>query len=216
MIGIQIGKEQEERKREEEGLNFETTPWWNFVTIMGYADEELRSASLSSLSNCGLNPRRGEARRCIILRVNPIFSSVLSQNSKLLVIAQLHPRSTEHLMSNIHLHNTIQHAFAALMQVQTSHLCMMILSRKSCTHHHHHQRRRQWIIFAVPTETKLGSTTFRFGSEHQRKMSSIDPATEQSRLCESRRSVILLIEDSRVIGVFCWRLIFAFCGRALC
>ena len=106
------------------------------------------------------------------LRVNPIFSSVLSQNSKLLVIAQLHPRSTEHLMSNIHLHNTIQHAFAALMQVQTSHLCMMILSRKSCTHHHH-QRRRQWIIFAVPTETKLGSTTFRFGSEHQRKMSSI-------------------------------------------
>ena len=111
-------------------------------------------------------------------RVNPIFSTVLSQNSKLLVIAQLHPRSTEHLMSNIHLHNTIQHAFAALMQVQTSHLCMMILSRKSCTHHHHHQRRRrQWIIFAVPTETKLGSTTFRFGSEHERKMSSIDPAT---------------------------------------
>ena len=61
MVGIQIGKEQEERKREEEGLNFETTPWWNFITIMGYADEELRSASLSSLSNCGLNPRRGEA-----------------------------------------------------------------------------------------------------------------------------------------------------------
>ena len=28
-------------------------------------------------------------------------------------------------------------------------------------------------IVAVPTETKLGSTTFRFGSEHQRKMSSI-------------------------------------------
>ena len=109
---------------------------------------------------------------CMRERVNPIFSSVLSQNSKLLVIAQLHPRSTEHLMSNIHLHNTIQHAFAALMQVQTSHLCMMILSRTSCTHHHH-QRRRQWIIFAVPTETKLGSTTFRFGSEHQRKMSSI-------------------------------------------
>ena len=105
-------------------------------------------------------------------RVNPIFSSVLSQNSKLLVIAQLHPRSTEHLMSNIHLHNTIQHAFAALMQVQTPHLCMVILSRTSCTHHHH-QRRRQWVIFAVPTETKLGSTTFRFGSEHQRKMSSI-------------------------------------------
>ena len=159
--------------------------------------------------------REGSMHHAERERVNPIFSSVLSQNSKLLVIAQLHPRSTEHLMSNIHLHNTIQHAFAALMQVQTSHLCMMILSRKSCTHHHH-QRRRQWIIFAVPTETKLGSTTFRFGSEHQRKMSSIDPATEQSRLCESRRSVILLIEDSRVIGVFCWRLIFAFCGRALC
>ena len=105
-------------------------------------------------------------------RVNPIFSSVLSQNSKLLVIAQLHPRSTEHLMSNIHLHNTIQHAFAALMQVQTSHLCIAILSRTSCTHHHH-QQRRQWIIVAVPTETKLGSTTFRFGSEHERKMSSI-------------------------------------------
>ena len=110
--------------------------------------------------------------RVICERVNPIFSSVLSQNSKLLVIAQLHPRSTEHLMSNIHLHNTIQHAFAALMQVQTSHLCIVILSRTSCTHHHQ-QRRRQWIIFAVPTETKLGSTTFRFGSEHERKMSSI-------------------------------------------
>ena len=123
-----------------------------------------------------------------IERIITIFSSVLSQNSKLLVIAQLHPRSTEHLMSNIHLHNTIQHAFAALMQVQTPHLCIVILSRTSCTHHHQ-QRRRQWIIFAVPTETKLGSTTFRFGSEHQRKMSSIDPATEQSRLCESRRSV---------------------------
>ena len=87
-------------------------------------------------------------------RVNPIFSTVLSQNSKLLVIAQLHPRSTEHLMSNIHLHNTIQHAFAALMQVQTSHLCIAILSHTSCTHHHQ-QRRRQWIIVAVPTETKL-------------------------------------------------------------
>ena len=106
-------------------------------------------------------------------RVNPIFSSVLSQNSKLLVIAQLHPRSTEHLMSNIHLHNTIQHTFAALMQVQTPHLCIVILSRTSCTHHQQ-QRRRQWIIFAVPTETKLGSTTFRFGSEHERKMSSIE------------------------------------------
>ena len=110
-------------------------------------------------------------------RINPIFSSVLSQNSKLLVIAQLHPRSTEHLMSNIHLHNTIQHAFAALMQVQTPHLCIVILSRTSCTHHQQ-QRRRQWIIFAVPTETKLGSTTFRFGSEHQRKMSSINRVDE--------------------------------------
>ena len=113
-------------------------------------------------------------------RVNPIFSSVLSQNSKLLVIAQLHPRSTEHLMSNIHLHNTIQHAFAALMQVQTSHLCIVILSRTSCTPHQQQQQRRQWIIVAVPTETKLGSTTFRFGSEHERKMSSIDPATEHA------------------------------------
>jgi len=99
-------------------------------------------------------------------RVNPIFSSVLSQNSKLLVIAQLHPRSTEHLMSNMHLHNTIKHAFAALMQVQTPHLCIVVLSRTSCTHHQQ-QQRRQWIIVAVPTETKLGSTTFRFGSEHR-------------------------------------------------
>ena len=41
-----------------------------------------------------------------------IFSTVLSQNSKLLVIAQLHPRSIEHLMSNMHLHNTLQHAFS--------------------------------------------------------------------------------------------------------
>ena len=118
-------------------------------------------------------------------------------------------------MSNIHLHNTIQHAFAALMQVQTSHLCIAILSRTSCTHHHH-QRRRQWIIVAVPTETKLGSTAFRFGSEHQRKMSSIDPATEQRLSCVSWRSLILLMEDSRVIGVSCWRLIFALCGGALC
>ena len=79
-----------------------------------------------------------------------------------------------------------------------------------------HTNNNEWVIVAVPTETKLGSTTFRFGSEHERKMSSIDPATEQSLSCVSRRSVILLMEDSRVIGVFCWRLIFAFCGRALC
>ena len=38
----------------------------------------------------------------------------------------------------------------------------------------------QRLIVAVPSETKLGSTTFRFGSEHQRKMSSIDPATEHA------------------------------------
>ena len=127
---------------------------------------------------------------CAAERVNPIFSSVLSQNSKLLVIAQLHPRSTEHLMSNIHLHNTIQHAFAALMQVQTSHLCMTVLSRTSCTHHHQQRRRRQWIIFAVPTETKLGSTTFRFGSEHQRKMSSIGGLNSTSlNLCRHRPGV---------------------------
>ena len=54
------------------------------------------------------------------------------------------------------------------------------------------------------------------GSEHERKMSSIDPATEQSLSCVSRRSVILLMEDSRVIGVCYWRLIFALCGRAWC
>jgi hypothetical protein len=52
-------------------------------------------------------------------------------------------------------------------------LCIVILSCTSCTHHHQ-QQRRQWIIVAVPTETKLGSTTFRFGSEHERKMSSIE------------------------------------------
>jgi len=45
-------------------------------------------------------------------RINPIFSTVLSQNAKLLVIAQLHPRSTEHPMSNMHLHNTLQHALS--------------------------------------------------------------------------------------------------------
>ena len=129
--------------------------------------------------------RRGRVPLHMRERVNPIFSTVLSQNSKLLVIAQLHPRSTEHLMSNMHLHNTIQHAFAELMQVQTSHLCIVFLSRTSCTQHQQ-QRRRQWIIVAVPTETKLGSTTFRFGSEHERKMSSIDPATEQCRPCVSR------------------------------
>ena len=49
---------------------------------------------------------------CIIERTDPIFSTVLSQNSKLLVIAQLHPRSTEHLMSSIHLRSTLQHAFS--------------------------------------------------------------------------------------------------------
>ena len=121
---------------------------------------------------CILELERRKGENIIRERVNPIFSSVLSQNSKLLVIAQLHPRSTEHLMSNIHLHNTIQHAFAALMQVQTPHLCIVVLSRTSCTHQQQ-QQRRQWIIFAVPTETKLGSTTFRFGSEHERKMPSI-------------------------------------------
>ena len=62
MVGIQIGREQEEGKKEEEGLKFETAPWWNFIIIMGYADKELRSASLSSLSNCGLNPRRRRRR----------------------------------------------------------------------------------------------------------------------------------------------------------
>ena len=50
MVGIQVGSEQEEGEREEEGgLKFETTPWWNFISIMGYADEELRSASLLKL-----------------------------------------------------------------------------------------------------------------------------------------------------------------------
>ena len=49
MVGIQIGREQEERKKEEVGLKFETTPWWNFIIIMGYADEELRSARLFKL-----------------------------------------------------------------------------------------------------------------------------------------------------------------------
>ena len=43
--------------------------------------------------------------------------------------------------------------------------------------HHHHQQR---IIVAVPSETELSSATFRFGSEHERKMSSIDPATEHA------------------------------------
>ena len=59
MVGIQIGREQEEGKKEEEGLKFETAPWWNFIIIMGYADKELRSASLL---NCGLNPRRRRRR----------------------------------------------------------------------------------------------------------------------------------------------------------
>ena len=57
-------------------------------------------------------------------------------------------------------------------------------------------------IVAVPTETKLGSTTFRFGSEHERKMSSIDPATEQCLSCVSRRSVILLMEDRGVYASY--------------
>ena len=64
MVGIQIGREQEERKREEEGLNFETTPWWNFIIIMGYADEELRSASLLKLR--AQPTAKARRRRCII------------------------------------------------------------------------------------------------------------------------------------------------------
>jgi len=47
-------------------------------------------------------------------------------------------------------------------------------------HHHHHQQQQQRIIVAAPSEIKLGSTTFRFGLEHERKMSSIDPATEHA------------------------------------
>ena len=73
MVGIQIGKEQEERKREEEGLDFETTPWWNFITIMGYADEELRSASLLKLR---AQPT-AKAKRCII-QYNPAWYSPAS------------------------------------------------------------------------------------------------------------------------------------------
>ena len=107
-------------------------------------------------------------------RIDPIFSTVLSQNSKLLVIAQLHPHSTEHLMSNMHLHNTLQHALCK----SRSHLCIAILKSR---------------ILHTPTTTttttdhrccsignRLGSTTFRFGSEHERKMSLIDPATEHA------------------------------------
>ena len=65
MVGIQIGKEQEERKREEEGLNFETTPWWNFITIMGYADEELRSASLLKLRAQPTAKAKAIHRKCL-------------------------------------------------------------------------------------------------------------------------------------------------------
>jgi len=50
--------------------------------------------------------------KSVMQRINPIFSTVLSQNSKLLVIGQLRFRSTEHLMSNIHLHNTLRHVFS--------------------------------------------------------------------------------------------------------
>ena len=53
MVGIQIGKEQEERKREEEGLNFETTPWWNFRNHHGL---------------CG---RRAAEREFVKLRAQP-------------------------------------------------------------------------------------------------------------------------------------------------
>ena len=110
---------------------------------------------------------------------------------KLLVIAQLHP----------------PHAFFTALCKSRSHLCIATVKSH---------------ILHTPTTTtattdhrccsignRLGSTTFHLGSEHERKMSSIDPTTEQCRPCVSRRSVILLMEDSRVIAVFRRRLIFA-------
>ena len=47
-------------------------------------------------------------------RINPTFSTVLSQKSKLLVIAQLHPHGTKYLTSNMHFHSTLQVPFLSV------------------------------------------------------------------------------------------------------
>ena len=54
---------------------------------------------------------------------------------------------------------------------------LLVHSNREVVHlAHTKQQRRQRIIVAVPLEIEVGSTVFRFGSEHERKMSSIDPA----------------------------------------
>ena len=62
MVGIQIGKEQEERKREEEGLNFETTPWWNFRNHHGL---------------CGRRAAEREFVKFVKLRAQPTAKAML-------------------------------------------------------------------------------------------------------------------------------------------
>jgi len=102
-------------------------------------------------------------------RIDLIFSTVLSQNSKLLVSAQLHPGGTKQLMSNTHLHSTLQHAFSQHFASPSATCAQQPLSRASCTH----QQQRQWLIVPVSSEIEVGSTTFHFRSEHERKVSSI-------------------------------------------
>ena len=61
MVGIQIGKEQEERKREEEGLNFETTPWWNFRNHHGLCGRRAAEREFVKIAGSAHGEGEGDA-----------------------------------------------------------------------------------------------------------------------------------------------------------
>ena len=74
MVGIQIGKEQEERKREEEGLNFETTPWWNFRNHHGL---------------CGRRAAEREFVKFVKLRAQPTAKAMMHRGGSMMHRGQL-------------------------------------------------------------------------------------------------------------------------------
>ena len=80
MVGIQIGKEQEERKRQEEGLNFETTPWWNFRNHHGL---------------CGRRAAEREFVKFVKLRAQP------TAKAKAIISPSRYPRSGPNATSKL-------------------------------------------------------------------------------------------------------------------
>ena len=85
MVGIQIGKEQEERKREEEGLNFETTPWWNFRNHHGL---------------CGRRAAEREFVKFVKLRAQPTAKAKANASQELNYCSRLmiHPHRRVELL----------------------------------------------------------------------------------------------------------------------